>query len=145
MNTVEHENKNLRLAVPFFMVADMETSLHYYTNNLGFTIVNTWTPREKIEWCWLQRDAVAFMLQQPRNKDHLNGKEKLGAGVSICIQCEDALALYREFIECGIQMREPFVGNNMWVVSLTDPDGYCIEFESKTDVPEETKYSEVFK
>jgi lactoylglutathione lyase len=30
----------------------------------------------------------------------------------------------------------------MWVVSLSDPDGYRLEFESPTDVPEETKLSE---
>jgi len=30
----------------------------------------------------------------------------------------------------------------MWVTSLTDPDGYRIDFESPTDVPEETVYSE---
>jgi len=29
----------------------------------------------------------------------------------------------------------------MWVTSLSDPDGYRIEFESPTDVPEETVYS----
>ena len=85
------------------------------------------------------------MLQQPRNEDYFREKEKSGVGVSICIQCEDALVLYREFMERGIQMQEPFVGNNMWVISLTDPDGYRLEFESKTDAPEETKYSEHFK
>ena len=30
----------------------------------------------------------------------------------------------------------------MWVTSLTDPDGYRIDFESATDVPVETVYSE---
>ena len=30
----------------------------------------------------------------------------------------------------------------MWVVGLTDPDGYRIYFESPTDVPEETFLSE---
>ena len=34
-----------------------------------------------------------------------------------------------------------FVGNNMWVAILTDPDGYKLDFESPTDVPEETVYS----
>jgi hypothetical protein len=33
----------------------------------------------------------------------------------------------------------------MWVVILEDADGYHIEFESMTDVPEETKYTEWFK
>jgi hypothetical protein len=29
----------------------------------------------------------------------------------------------------------------MWVTSLRDPDGYKIDFESFTDIPEETVYS----
>ena len=30
----------------------------------------------------------------------------------------------------------------MWVVSLTDPDGYQPDFESYTDAPEDTEFSE---
>ena len=66
-----------------------------------------------------------------------------GQGVSLCFQCEDAVALYREFRSRDIEAKEPFVGNSMWVTSLRDPDGYRVEFESMTDVPEETKLSEV--
>jgi lactoylglutathione lyase len=36
----------------------------------------------------------------------------------------------------------PFVGNAMWVTLVQDPDGYKLEFESFTDVPEETVFSE---
>jgi len=31
----------------------------------------------------------------------------------------------------------------MWVTHLDDPDGYRVEFESPTDVPEETKLSDL--
>ena len=30
----------------------------------------------------------------------------------------------------------------MWVTILTDPDGYKLDFESPTDIPEETIYDE---
>jgi hypothetical protein len=66
----------------------------------------------------------------------------MGVGVSICFICEDALAIYREVTARGIQASRPFVGNGMWVTSLTDPDGYRIDFESYTDTPEETLFSE---
>ena len=66
----------------------------------------------------------------------------MGVGVSICFICEDALAIYREVTSRGIQASRPFVGNGMWVTSLSDPDGYRIDFESTTDVPEETVFSE---
>jgi catechol 2,3-dioxygenase-like lactoylglutathione lyase family enzyme len=138
---METNPQNIRLAVPFFMVADMEASLRFYREGLGFKLTNEWTPRGKIEWCWLQRDAVSIMLQEPRsrNADQLAPP---GAGVTISYQCADALALYHEFKEKGLTLSEPFVGNGMWVVGLKDPDGYRLEFESLTDVLEETKYSE---
>ena len=41
--------------------------------------------------------------------------ETLGTGVNVCFQCEDAMALYREFKSRGIQTRgrptvKPLVG-----------------------------------
>lgn len=136
---------NIRLTVPFFMVRDMEASLKFYMDDLGFTITNKWTPRAKIEWCCLQRDDVFLMLQEPGTKEQFDQEGLRGKGISICFQCVDALALYHEFTSRGVEIREPFVGNNMWVVAFPDPDGYRLDFESPTDVPEETKYSEWFK
>ena len=80
------------------------------------------------------------MLQEYR-KEFLP-KEKTGVGVSICFMCNDSLALYKEFLQNNLAPQEPFVGNKLWVVQLYDPDGYTINFESPTDVSEETKYSE---
>jgi len=138
-------SSNIRLAVPFFMVRDMEASLKFYVEKLGFTITNQWTPRGKIEWCWLQRDEVSIMLQENRNTEKFDQEGPHGKGVSTCFQCVDALILYHAFMEKGIEIKEPFVGNNMWVVNFPDPDGYTLDFESPTDVPEETMYSEWFK
>jgi len=138
-------SSNIRLAVPFFMVRDMEVSLKFYVEKLGFTKTIDWTPRGKIEWCWLKRDEVSLMLQEPRNKEKFDAEGPKGKGLSICFQCADALALYREFTTKGVEIKEPFVGNNLWVVAFPDPDGYRLDFESPTDVPEETTYSEWFK
>jgi len=84
------------------------------------------------------------MLQEYRKNEKHDKKieNKLGEGVSICFQCEDALEIYHEFLSKGLQPSEPFVGNSMWDVEIKDPDGYLLHFESLTDVPEETTYSE---
>ena len=135
---------NIRLAVPFFGVADMDASLRFYVDGLGFTMTKQWIPRGKIEWCWLERDAVALMLQCPRADKPPPPPEPAPApktGPAICCQCEDALALYHEFKDRGLSVSEPFVGNGMWVIMLKDPDGYKLEFESLTDVAEETTYA----
>jgi lactoylglutathione lyase len=134
---------NLKQAVPFFMVTNMEISLDFYIRGLAFELKTAWKPRGKVEWCWLERDGVAMMLQEYREGWLPN--EKLGIGVSVCFMCHDALQLYNEFLQKGISLSEPFVGNNLWVVQLKDPDGYNILFESPTDVPEETLYSDWVK
>lgn len=124
---------NFKQAVPFFMVTDMDRSMAFYIKGLGFELKMDWQPHGRIEWCWLEKEGVALMLQE-YHKERLP-KEKLGQGVSICFICEDALDLYREYLKKGLSPSEPFVGNKMWVVSLTDPDGYKLDFESDTEVP----------
>ena len=134
---------NLKQAVPFFMVTNIDRSLDFYVKGLGFEIKLDWKPEGKVAWCWLERDGVPFMLQEYR-KDILP-KERLGAGVSICFMCDNAIALYKEFLQNGLSPGDPFVGNNLWVVQISDPDGYNLCFESSTDTPEGTKYSEILK
>lgn len=137
---------NLKQAVPFFNVHDIETSVRFYVEGLGFTKTREWTPEGKLRWCWLQRGEVALMLQEFWQGDAQHPAnvptEKLGVGVSICFFCADALALYREFKARGVAASRPFVGNGLWVTSVTDPDGYRLDFESETDTPEETEFDE---
>ncbi len=130
---------NVKQVVPFLMVASIERSLRYYVEGLGFARTNQWIVDGKIRWCWLELGGAALMLQES-DRDVQAGK-----GMSLWFQCEDALALYDEFRSRGIETAEPFVGNSLWDVKLTDPDGYNLHFESPTDVPEETKLSEVRK
>jgi lactoylglutathione lyase len=56
--------------------------------------------------------------------------------------CADAIAVYHAAKAQGLDASRPFVGNNLWVASLVDPDGYRLAFESPTDVPEDTVYSD---
>jgi catechol 2,3-dioxygenase-like lactoylglutathione lyase family enzyme len=132
---------NLKQAVPFFGIEDMERSLRFYVEGLGFAVRNSWSPEGKLRWCWLTLDGVSLMLQE-----YLPGRRPdgtLGLGLSICVMCDDAVAYYRELRAKGIDACEPFVGNGLWVTSVRDPDGYKLEFESPADLPEETKLSEL--
>jgi lactoylglutathione lyase len=142
--TTKSKQPNVKQAVPFLGVSNMEASLRYYVDGLGFEMTHQWMPHNKIEWCCLQLGNASLMLQEFRKDGHHDWtpEGRLGAGVSICFICEDALTVYHEVTAHGIEASEPFVGNNMWVTSLKDPDGYQLHFESITDVPEETKYSD---
>jgi len=135
---------NVKHAVPFFAVSNIEESVRYYVDGLGFEKTYKWIDEGKLRWCWLQRGGGALMLQDFRKEGHDSWvpEGKLGEGVSIYFICEDALAIHREVTSRGIKASRPFVGNRMWVAPLSDPDGYKIFFESYTDAPEESVFSE---
>lgn len=144
MNLGAKTEPNVRQAVPFFAVSSMEASVRYYVDGLGFEMTKKWMDEGKLRWCWLELGNAALMLQEYRTEGHDSWQPtgKLGEGVSICFICADALAIYREVTEREIEASRPFVSNGMWNFGLSDPDGYRIEFESSTDVPEGTELSE---
>jgi len=125
--------------VPFLNVADMQRSLPYYVEGLGFSIKHQWVVDGKVRWCWLERGGAALMLQEFAKEGHDSWRPSgiVGEGVSLWFICDDALAMHAEFQSRAIECSVPQVGNRMWVVSLADPDGYRLHFESPTDAPEE--------
>ena len=136
---------NLQLAVPFFMVTNMETSLKFYVEGLHFETKFSWIGDDgKVRWCWLQRGEVALMLQEYSNEARAKATKegKFGVGVTICFLCEDAIAFYHELKGRRLEPTRPFVGNSFWVTTIADPDGYRLDFESKTDAEEESVYEE---
>src|SRR5258708_12369767 len=112
----------VKQAVPFFGVTNMESSLRFYVDGLGFKMKNYWIPDRaedhpdgRIRWCWLQLGDAAIMLQEFRPGGR--PKETLGTGVNVCFQFEDSLALYRDFKSPRIQPRKlPPAQNHLSVV-----------------------------
>ena len=135
---------NVRQAVPFFWVHDLQRSLQFYVAGLGFSMTKEWVDEGKLRWCWLELGDAAVMLQEFwREGHHRNLPDgKVGMGVSINFICRDAIALWREFTSRGLSAQQPFVGNGMWVTQISDPDGYHLCFESPTDAPEESIFSD---
>jgi lactoylglutathione lyase len=135
---------NIKQAVPFFGITDIEASLRFYVDGLGFAIKYRWEPDGRIRWCWLERDGVVLMLQEFWKDGRPGGAPPgtLGNGMSVCFMCEDAIAVYHESLARGLSPARPFVGNRLWVTSFVDPDGYRVDFESPTDAEEETVYAD---
>ena len=159
MSTAVITGANVKQAVPFFGVRNMEASLKFYIEGLGFKMKHWWIPDRpadnpdgRIRWCCLELGEVAIMLQEfhqhAEQQAHTQSQvaavpENLGLGVSINFQCQDSLALYREFKSRGVPIaKKPFVGNRLWCVNVIDPDGYKLEFNSPTDAPEESELEE---
>ncbi len=96
------------------MVTDMPRSLRFYTEGLGFTLKNKWTPDapDKIRWCWLELGGAALMLQE-YNPNRVP-KEKRGEGVSLCFHMPGRRCPLSRIPIPRSQPQEPFVGNHMW-------------------------------
>ena len=133
---------NVEQAVPFFWVRDLQASLRFYVDGLGFTRTTDWVDEGTLRWCWLELGGASVMLQQTPGRSRTG--EAPGASppptVSVYFICKDALAIYRDLRSRGIVVKRPVVGNRMWVTGLADPDGNPIFFESATDVADETEY-----
>lgn len=133
---------SIKQAVPFLKVSDMQASIGFYVDGLGCEIRDKWEPDGKLRWCWLTLGKAAIMLQQfpTSGHDSWTPSGKVGEGVTIVFICEDALRIYDEVRARGLDASRPFVSNGMWLTSLSDPDGYRLDIESDTDVPEGTRW-----
>jgi len=144
MTRVRKSQAGIKQAVPLFAVQDMEVSLRYYVDGLGFKMSRKWVEDGEVRWCWLRAGEAAIMLQAFADSGSSEAVSRggVGEGVTVFFICDDALVFYREVKSRGLDASPPFVGNGMWVTNLTDPDGYRLAFESETDSPEDTQFSE---
>ena len=144
MSVAAKRNSNITEVVPFLRVADMPASIHFYVDGLNARIAARWEPDGELRWCRLELGGSALMLQTfGTGLRERASSTQLGLGVSLAFQCRDAVALYHDLRSRGVAASEPFVGNGLWNTSVTDPDGYVLEFASLTDLPEETRLSDV--
>lgn len=133
---------NVREAVPFFAVAEVEASLRFYVDGLGFRLEQKWIDRGRLRWCMVRREGAAVMLQQfaTEGRDSWRAAGPVGEGVRICFMCTDAIAIYEELRSPRLDPTQPVVANGLWVTSITDPDGYRLDFESPTDALEDSRH-----
>lgn len=113
---------------PLIWVTDMQRSLAFYRDGLGFEMVASWEVPQGIAWCRLKRGSVSLMLQIAEG-DVPPPVE--GQAVELFILCDDARALHAEFVARDIQATQPErMEYDMLQFRVNDPDGYPIWFEN---------------
>ena len=142
MKTKATDIPNVRQAVPFFNVKNIQASLRFYVEGLGFTVTREWIPERQLRWCCLSSYGGA----QCFNSNWKGGQPEGACSFSVracpsasCARChrhlspsEDARAEVDQ-----ASCRQQLMGHIAY-----RSGGYRLAFESPTDVSEDTVYSD---
>jgi catechol 2,3-dioxygenase-like lactoylglutathione lyase family enzyme len=125
---------------PNLIVADMEKSLHFYRDVLGFTVSQTVPPdKAPFIFAWMKRgDADIFlnlhMPPQPGQPDLYAGKQ-IGGTLSMYITLEGIDELHKTVqghgVKIVIPLHKEFYGMKEFAVH--DPDGYLLIFAERAE------------
>jgi len=130
----------LRGVVPLVQVYDMPTSVRFYRDTLGFTIVTTSPPLgggDRFHWCLLRFAEGELMLNTAYEFDNERpvppDPARVAAHDDTCLYfgCPDVDAMYEGLRSKGVAVKQPQVAHGMKQMYLCDPDGYNLCFQWK--------------
>jgi catechol 2,3-dioxygenase-like lactoylglutathione lyase family enzyme len=122
-------------ATPLLAVFDMDRSLAFYRDVLGFSVVEQAGPADDVGWVWLRRGDFHLMLNtayerpdRPAAPDP--ARVAAHADVALYIGCADADAVYAALRARGVELAPPAVAPyGMKQLYLRDPDGFVLCFQ----------------
>ena len=121
------ESVRMRAVAPSYTVGDVEKSVSFYRDVLGFIVAERWEEAGALRGVRLKSGACEFFLAQD---DFKKGKDRVkGVGFRIlCLTVQDIDSLAESIKERGGQLaREPM--DQLWGVrdlEIVDPDGFLI-------------------
>lgn len=117
---------------PLLFVTELDRSLVFYRDTLGFELLGEARDDGRVCWCRLRRGGATLMLQQACPEDGEPGER--GRGVVFYFICDDADAMHAELTARGLELAPATTAPyRMRQVELADPDGYQLCFESPLD------------
>ena len=127
----EEADRNLRSIRPSFIVKDLQTSIAYYRERLGFQL-DFQGPDDGPFWAGVSRDGIGIMLKAV-GSDVLpipNHTRHEWAPPDAHIYSMDPDALFDEFSRRGASFvkKLSFVEEGLWGFAITDADGYVLVF-----------------
>ncbi|HWC73025.1 MAG TPA: VOC family protein [Gemmatimonadales bacterium] len=123
------ETLRLRNITPSFTATDLQRSIAFYRDVLGFVIGEEWRENGELAGCEIRAGAVSFMLAQD---DFAKGRDRQ-KGVGTRVRCHTAQDLDKLAAEIkargGVLDQEPQDmpwGERTFMIS--DPDGFKLTF-----------------
>lgn len=122
------ETLRLRRILPSFTATDLQRSIAFYRDVLGFVVGEEWRDDGVLMGCEIHAGAATFMLGQD---DFAKGRDRQ-KGLGTRVWCHTAQDLDRLAAEIkargGVLDQEP---QDMWgerVFMISDPDGFKLTF-----------------
>jgi catechol 2,3-dioxygenase-like lactoylglutathione lyase family enzyme len=132
-------SQNLVAISPFFIVADLQASVAYYIDRLGFTL-DFQGPDADVYYAGVRREAAHIMLKAivPEVLPQPNHTRHGWARWDAYIYTMDPDVLYTEFKERGATFVKElsFIDDGLWGFEVQDADGYIIAFFTLRDEPD---------
>ena len=120
---------------PLIGVFDMPTSVAFYRDVLGFTVVKQSVSGDDFDWGLLQLGSAELMLNTAYDRDQRPPRpdtSRIAAheDTAFYFGCRDVDAAYAHLRAKGIDVQPPKVAwYGMKQLYLKDPDGYLICFQ----------------
>jgi catechol 2,3-dioxygenase-like lactoylglutathione lyase family enzyme len=127
----ERAGRNLASINPFFIVTDLQVSIRYYIERLGFQL-DFQGPDGDPYYGRVSRDGIGIMLKAilPEVPPCPNRTRHAWARWDACIYTLDPDALFDEFRQRGASFvtELSFIDQGLWGLEVTDADGYGLAF-----------------
>jgi catechol 2,3-dioxygenase-like lactoylglutathione lyase family enzyme len=125
---------NVKQLWPLLRVTDVQRSLAFYRDQLGFKLVDEASRKDKLFWCRHERGGACVMIQQSEPPEDAPLAPPDARGVAFYFVCEDADAMYEELTSRGMKLTGPTVAYyGMKQLLVPEPDGYEFCFESEVN------------
>ena len=122
----------IRQIAPQFFTTDIQTTLDYYRDKLGFDCLSTWQNPPVYAIVARDRHAIHFRLAQPATPNPDKYADEL---LDAYLFIEDADALYAELAARGVEFTRS-LGNMPWQARefvVKDCDGRLLAFGANTE------------
>src|SRR5262249_1543462 len=127
----EGTERNLASIRPSFIVKDLQTSIAYYRERLGFQL-DFQGPDDGPFWAGVSRDGIGIMLKavSPDALPCPNHTRHEWAPPDAHIYSMHPDALFDEFSRHGASFvkKLSFIDDGLWGFAITDADGYVLAF-----------------
>lgn len=126
----------LNSLTPNLMVNDVEETIEYYTDILGFTLLKTVPEVGVIDWAMVKRNDVVFMFQSAKSlKDELPKlkAQKPGGGLTFYIKVDKITELHEELVDNEVEIIADLESTfyDTLEFSIVDINGYILTFSEE--------------